>query len=68
MGWDEMQALFAATYVEELAAAGRSGGEAALRAKLTALSDGSGGRCETLSTNFSPAEASASPLRARSSR
>jgi len=40
MGWDEMQALFAATYVEEIAAAERSGSAAVLRAKLAALSNG----------------------------
>jgi hypothetical protein len=39
MGWDEMQALFAATYVDEIAAAQRSGGEAALRTKLASLSE-----------------------------
>jgi hypothetical protein len=39
MGWDEMQALFAMTYADENAAAERSGGEAALRAKLASLSD-----------------------------
>jgi len=38
MGWDEMQALFAATYVEEIAAAEREGGKAALRSKLDSLS------------------------------
>jgi hypothetical protein len=38
MGWDEMQALFATTYVDEIAAAERSGGEAALRANLASLS------------------------------
>jgi hypothetical protein len=35
MGWDEMQALFATTDVDEIAAAERSGGEAALRTKLS---------------------------------
>jgi hypothetical protein len=39
MDWDEMQALFAATYVEELAIAERSGGEAALRSRLASLSE-----------------------------
>jgi hypothetical protein len=39
MDWQEMQALFAMTYVDEIAAAERSGSEAALRAKLASLSD-----------------------------
>jgi hypothetical protein len=34
-----MQALFAAIYVDEIAAARRSGGEAVVRQKLAALSD-----------------------------
>jgi hypothetical protein len=40
MGWEEMQSLFAATYVEEIAALQRSGGAALVRAKLTSLSAG----------------------------
>jgi hypothetical protein len=40
MNWEEMQALFAATYVDEIAAAQRSGGKGLLREKLAALSDG----------------------------
>jgi hypothetical protein len=39
MGWDEMQALFATTYIDEIATAERSGGEATLRAKLASLSE-----------------------------
>jgi hypothetical protein len=37
MAWDDMQALFAATYIDEIAAAQRDGGELALRAKLDCL-------------------------------
>ena len=40
MSWPELEALFAATYVDEIAEAHRSGGGALLRAKLTALSQG----------------------------
>jgi hypothetical protein len=40
MSWQELQALFAATYVDEIAAVQRSGGDALLRAKLAALTDG----------------------------
>ena len=40
MSWDDMQALFAATYVDEIAEAHRCGGEALVRAKLAALSVG----------------------------
>jgi hypothetical protein len=40
MSWDEMQALFAAIYVDEIAAVRRSGGEALVREKLRALSEG----------------------------
>jgi hypothetical protein len=40
MGWDEMQALFAATYVNEIAAVQRDGGEALVREKLATLSEG----------------------------
>jgi hypothetical protein len=39
MGWAEMQTLFAMTYVDEIEAVERSGGEAALRANLASLSD-----------------------------
>jgi hypothetical protein len=35
-----MQALFAALYIEEIAAVQRSGGKALLREKLAALSEG----------------------------
>jgi hypothetical protein len=40
MGWDEMQALFAALYADEIAAAQRDGGESLVRAKVAALSAG----------------------------
>ena len=40
MSWDDMQALFAATYVDEIAEAQRCGGEALVRSKLAALSAG----------------------------
>jgi hypothetical protein len=40
MSWDEIQALFAATYVDEIAAAQRDGSEAVLRAKVASLSEG----------------------------
>jgi hypothetical protein len=40
MRWDEMQALFAAIYVDEIGAMQRSGGEALVREKLSALSVG----------------------------
>ena len=40
LGWDDMQALFAATYVDEIAAAQRSGGKALVREKLKSLSEG----------------------------
>jgi hypothetical protein len=39
MSWDEMQALFAAIYVDDIAAAQRQGGKALVREKLAALSD-----------------------------
>ena len=39
MSWDEMQALFAAIYVDEIAAAQRQGGQALVREKLAALSE-----------------------------
>jgi len=39
MDWEEMQTLFAMTYVDEIAAAERDGGEAALRARLASLSE-----------------------------
>jgi hypothetical protein len=41
MGWEEMQALFAALYVDEIAAAQRDGGESLVRTKLAALSEDS---------------------------
>jgi hypothetical protein len=41
MGWDEMQALFASLYVDEVAAAQRDGGESLVRSKLAALSEDS---------------------------
>jgi hypothetical protein len=40
MSWDEMQALFAATYADEIAAIQRDGGKALVRQKLAALSQG----------------------------
>jgi hypothetical protein len=40
MGWEEMQVPLAATYVDETAAVQRCGGEALLREKLAALSEG----------------------------
>jgi hypothetical protein len=40
MSWEEVQLVFAATYADELAAAERHGGEALLREKLAALSEG----------------------------
>jgi hypothetical protein len=40
MGWEEMQQVFAATYVDELATAHRHGGEALVREKLAFLSEG----------------------------
>src|SRR6185503_13606924 len=39
MGWDDMQALFAALYVDEIAAALRGGAKAVVREKLAALSE-----------------------------
>jgi len=39
MNWDDLQALFAATYVDEIAAVQRGGGKAALRDKLALLSE-----------------------------
>ena len=39
MDWDDMQALFAATYVDEIATAQRHGGKAAVREKLMSLSE-----------------------------
>ena len=39
MPWDDMQALFAATYIDELAAAQRDGGQALVRRKVAALTD-----------------------------
>jgi hypothetical protein len=40
MSWDEIQALFAATYVDEIAAAQRDGSDSVLRAKVASLSEG----------------------------
>jgi hypothetical protein len=40
MSWDEMEALFAAIYVEQIAAARRDGSDALVRAKVAALSEG----------------------------
>ena len=40
MSWDDMQALFAATYADEIAAVLRDGGVVVLRDKLAVLSDG----------------------------
>jgi hypothetical protein len=40
MSWDDMQALFAATYADEIATVLRDGGVALLREKLAALTDG----------------------------
>jgi hypothetical protein len=40
MSWAEMQALFAATYVDEIAAVPRNGGAALVHEKLLALTDG----------------------------
>jgi hypothetical protein len=39
MGWDDMQALFAATYVDEIAVAQRHRGRVAVREKLMSLSE-----------------------------
>jgi hypothetical protein len=40
MSWEEMQALFAATYVDEIAAVQGGGGAALVREKLLALGEG----------------------------
>jgi hypothetical protein len=40
LSWDEMQALFAAICVDEIVAVQRSGGEAFVREKLLALTEG----------------------------
>jgi hypothetical protein len=40
MSWDEMQALFAAIYIDEIAAVQRSGGKTFVREKLRALTKG----------------------------
>jgi hypothetical protein len=40
MSWEEMQAVFAATYVDEIAAVQRSGGAALVREKLLTLTQG----------------------------
>jgi hypothetical protein len=39
MSWEEMQHLFAAIYVDEIAAVKRDGGEVLVREKLAGLSD-----------------------------
>jgi hypothetical protein len=39
MSWPDMHALFAATYVDEIAAVQRSGGAALVRQKLAGLSE-----------------------------
>jgi len=39
MGWEEMQQLFAAIYVDEIAAVQRGGGDAVLLEKLAGLSE-----------------------------
>jgi hypothetical protein len=39
MSWDDMQAVFAAIYADEIAAVLRDGGIALVREKLTALTD-----------------------------
>jgi hypothetical protein len=39
-GWEEMQSLFAATYVDEIAVMQRSGGVALVRDMLASLSEG----------------------------
>ena len=39
MSWEDMQALFAALYADEIAAVLRDGGIALVREKLTALTD-----------------------------
>ena len=40
MSWDDMQAVFAATYVDQISAIQRNGGKALVRERLAALSDG----------------------------
>jgi hypothetical protein len=40
MGWDEIQALFAAIYLDEITVAQRDGSETVLRAKVASLSEG----------------------------
>jgi hypothetical protein len=39
LSWEEMQMVFAATYVDELAVAARNGGEALVREKLANLNE-----------------------------
>jgi hypothetical protein len=39
MGWEEMQRLFAALYVEEIAAVERDGGDVLVRERLAELSE-----------------------------
>jgi hypothetical protein len=43
MGWEDMQALFAAIYVDEIAAVQRDGGAVLVREKVAALSEGERG-------------------------
>ena len=40
LSWDDMQALFAAIYVDEIAAVRLTGGEAVVREKVSALGVG----------------------------
>jgi hypothetical protein len=40
MSWNDMQALFAALHVEEIAALERDGGDALVREKVAGLSEG----------------------------
>jgi hypothetical protein len=42
MSWDEMQALFASIFVDEITDVQERGGEALVREKLALLSDGQG--------------------------
>jgi hypothetical protein len=40
LSWEQMQQVFAATFVDELAALDRHGGDALVRRKVAALSEG----------------------------
>jgi len=40
MGWEEMQYLFASLFVDEVAALQRAGGDALVRERVAALSEG----------------------------